>query len=59
SEPERSPSAAVLASPAPSAAAVPGAAAAVDGTLPSEPEPARKLNRHQRRALAAINRHAA
>lgn len=59
SEPERSPSAAVLASPAPPAAAVPRAAVAVDGTLPSEPEPARKLNRHQRRALAAINRSAA
>lgn len=59
SEPERSPPAAVPASPTPPAAAVPSAAVAKDNTPRSEPEPTRKLNRHQRRALAAINRHAA
>lgn len=56
SEPERSPSGAIGASPA---AAIPATPVALDRVLPSEPEPARPMNRHQRRAMAAINRRAA
>lgn len=59
SEPERSRAAAVPASAPGSAAAIPGPSGPVATSPPGAPEEPRKLNRHQRRALAAINRHAA
>ena len=63
SEPEKPPTAAVAVPPpaAAPAAAVPATTApamphAARAALPSEPEPAPTLNRHQRRALAAMDR---
>ena len=54
SEPERSPPGPISASPD-----APAVSMVLDRPLPSEPESARPMNRHQRRAMAAINRRAA
>src|SRR5215207_1495789 len=59
SEPERAPPAADTVLSVSRGPGIPALPRAREGTLPSEPEPARALNRHQRRAMAAMSRRAA